>query len=136
MSPGSLFPILKATHLSAVALTLLLFVLRSVWAFQGSARLRHPVMRWLPHANDTVLLGGALGTAAAIGQYPFVNDWLTAKVMALILYIVLGHITLWRCRNNRQRRFWFTASAVGIPYIMLVARCHDPRVWVCIGQPA
>jgi len=131
-----MFPILKSIHLAAVAFTLALFVLRSVWAFQGSALLRHPVMRWLPHANDTVLLFGALGTAAAIGQYPFVNDWLTAKVFALLAYIVLGHVTLWRCRNNTQRAIWFTASVAVFGYIMLVARCHDPAAWSCIGQLA
>ena len=130
-----MFPVLKTIHLAAVAFTLLLFVMRSIWAFQGSALLRHRVMRWLPHVNDTVLLGGALGTAAAIGQYPFVNDWLTAKVSALILYIVLGHITLWRSRNNAQRALWFTASLAVFGYIMLVARCHYPWVWMCIGQP-
>lgn len=131
-----MFALLKGTHLVAVTLTLLLFVLRSAWAFRGSVLLRHPVMRWLPHLNDTVLLGGALGTAAMIGQYPFVNDWLTAKVLALVLYIILGHITLWRCRNNRQRAWWFAAALSVFVYIMLVARCHTPQAWVCIGLPA
>ena len=128
-----MFLVLKGIHLTTVALTLLLFLLRSAWAFQGSPKLRHPVTRWLPHVNDTVLLVAALGTAATIGQYPFVNDWLTAKVLALLLYITLGHITLWRSRNNRQRAAWMTASLAVFAYIMLVARCHDPRVWACIG---
>ncbi len=127
------FAVLKGIHLAAVALTLILFVLRSIWAFQGSPNLRHPVMRWLPHANDTVLLFGALATAATVGQYPFVNDWLTAKVLALLAYITLGHITLWRCRNNAQRAVAMAASLGVFAYIMLVARCHDPMA--CIGQP-
>lgn len=131
-----MFPLLKGLHLAAVALTLVLFVLRSAWAFQGSPRLRMPLMRWLPHANDTVLLFGALGTAAALGQYPFVNDWLTAKVLALVLYILLGHVTLWRSRNNAERAAWFTASLAVFAYIVMVARCHDPMAWSCIGQPA
>lgn len=126
-----MYPVLKAIHLTAIATTITLFMLRAVWAFQGSARLRMPVMRWLPHANDTVLLASALATAAVLGQYPFVNDWLTAKVLALLAYIVLGHITLWRCRNNQQRALWFTASLASFAYILLVARCHDPRAWLC-----
>ena len=131
-----MFAVLKGIHLTTVALTLFLFILRGAWAFQGSALLRHPVIRWLPHANDTVLLGSALGTAATIGQYPFADDWLTAKVLALLLYIVLGHITLWRSRNNRQRAAWMAASLAVFAYIMLVARCHDPRAWTCIGPSA
>ena len=128
-----MFLVLKAIHLTTVTLTLLLFLLRSVWAFQRSPMLHNPVIRWLPHVNDTVLFGSALGTAAVIGQYPFVNDWLTAKVLALILYIVLGHITLWRSRNNRQRAAWMAASLAVFAYILMVAGCHDPRVWVCAG---
>jgi uncharacterized membrane protein SirB2 len=127
-----MFAVLKAIHLGAVALTLVLFLLRSLWAFQGSPNLRHPVMRWLPHANDTVLLFGALATAAMLGQYPFVNDWLTAKVIALLAYIVLGHITLWRCRTNGQRAVAMAASLGVFAYILLVARCHDPMA--CAGQ--
>jgi uncharacterized membrane protein SirB2 len=130
------FTVLKTIHLATVATTLFLFVLRGVWAFQGSPNLRHPVMRWLPHLNDTVLLGAALGTAALLGQYPFVNDWLTAKVLALVAYIVLGHITLWRARTNTARAVWMTAALAVFAYIMLVARCHDPNVWACIGRPA
>jgi uncharacterized membrane protein SirB2 len=54
-------------------------------------------------------------------------------VLALILYIVLGHITLWRSRNNRQRAAWMAASLAVFAYILMVAGCHDPRVWVCAG---
>lgn len=126
-----LFAVLKGIHLTAIATTLVLFLLRSLWAFQGSPRLRMPVMHWLPHVNDTVLLTSAIATAAVIGQYPFVNSWLTAKVLALITYILLGHITLWRSRSNTERAFWFTVAMLSFAYIVLVARCHDPRAWLC-----
>jgi uncharacterized membrane protein SirB2 len=126
-----LFFVLKGIHIATVATTLALFLLRSVWAFQASPHLRHPVMRWLPHVNDTVLFGAALGAAAMLGQYPFVNDWLTAKVLALCAYIVLGHMTLWRARTHLERAGWMVAALATFGYIMLVARCHDPNVWAC-----
>lgn len=127
------FAWVKGIHLATVVFTLTLFLLRCLWAFLGSPKLRHPVMRWLPHVNDTLLLSAALGSAWMLGQYPFVNSWLTAKVLALVAYIVLAHITLWRCRGNAQRAVAMTASLGVFIYIMLVARCHDPRVWVCFG---
>jgi uncharacterized membrane protein SirB2 len=126
-----MFLVLKSVHLATVALTLILFLVRGAWAFSASPRLHHPVIRWLPHANDTILFGSALGAAAALGQYPFVNAWLTAKVLALPLYIVLGHVALWRSRNNRQRAAWMAAALTVFAYILLVARCHDPRA--CFG---
>ena len=128
---ATLFPLLKGIHVATVAATLFLFVVRDVWAFAGSAKLRQPLMRWLPHANDTVLLLAALGTAAAIGQYPFVDDWLTAKVIALVAYILLGHMALWRSRTNGERAAWTAAALATFFYIMLVARCHDPQPWRC-----
>lgn len=129
-----MFAVLKATHVTSVFVTLALFVLRAAWAFSGSPKLRMPLMRWLPHANDTVLFIAALATAAALGQYPFVNHWLTAKVLALLAYIVLGHITLWRCRTPGQRAVAMAAALGTFAYIMLVARCHDPMA--CIGPRA
>jgi uncharacterized membrane protein SirB2 len=128
-----MFAILRATHITSVFVTLGLFVLRAYWAFLDSPKLRMPLMRWLPHANDTLLFVAALGTAAALGQYPFVNDWLTAKILALFLYIVLGHITLWRCRTNGQRTVALAAALTTFAYIMMVARCHDAMA--CIGRP-
>lgn len=126
-----LYAVVKGIHLAAIITTITLFLLRSAWAFAGSDKLRMPVMHWLPHVNDTVLLLSALGTAAVIGQYPFVNSWLTAKITALVVYILLGHMTLWRSRNNMQRAFWFSAAILSFVYIVLVARCHDPRAWLC-----
>jgi uncharacterized membrane protein SirB2 len=128
-----MFAALKATHVASVIITLGLFLLRSVWAFRGSPKLRMPLMRWLPHANDTVLLLAALATAAALGQYPFVNGWLTAKFFALILYIVAGHVALWRCRDNGERLVATAAALAVFGYILLVARCHDPLA--CFGGP-
>lgn len=127
-----LYLTLKGIHLATIATTIALFLLRSVWAFAGSSRLRMPVMHWLPHVNDSLLLASALATAAVIHQYPFVHSWLTAKILALVVYILLGHITLWRARNNAWRTLWFTSALITFAYIVLVARCHDPRAWLCV----
>lgn len=127
------FAWVKGIHMATVVVTLALFLLRCLWAFQSSPNLRHPVIRWLPHLNDTILLSAAIGSAWMLGQYPFVNSWLTAKVLGLVAYIVLAHITLWRSRTNAGRAMAMTASLGVFAYILLVARCHDPKVWVCFG---
>lgn len=80
---------IKTLHLSCVALSYALFVWR------GALRLRGQTLpRWLrvvPHLVDTVLLLSALILTTLIGQYPFVHGWLTAKVLALLCYIVVLH---------------------------------------------
>jgi uncharacterized membrane protein SirB2 len=109
-----------------VMLTISFFMLRSAWAFAGSPRLRAPLVRVLPHVIDTALLASALTAAALLGQYPFVNDWLTAKFFGLLAYITLGHIALWRVKNNRQRAAACAAALLTLAYIVLTAFCHDP----------
>ena len=49
--------------------------------------------RWLrvvPHLNDTVLLSAAVALALASHQYPLAQPWLTAKVVALVVYVFAG----------------------------------------------
>ncbi|HHQ14576.1 MAG TPA: regulator SirB [Chromatiales bacterium] len=121
-----MFTTLKTIHISAVALTATLFVLRGYWLFSGSPLLNKPVVRVAPHVNDTILFFSALGMAYLLGQYPFVNGWLTAKLLALILYIVLGHIALKRARSTVQRITAFTAALLTLAYIVGVALCHNP----------
>ena len=126
-----MFPWFKATHVVMAATTLVLFLVRVAWAYADSPRLRQPLVRRLPHVIDTLLLASALATAITIGQYPFVDNWLTAKFFALLAYITLGHVALWRVRNNAQRTAALTAAVAAFCYIMLVAKCHDPMA--CLG---
>jgi uncharacterized membrane protein SirB2 len=121
-----MFETARAIHIAMVLLTVSFFVLRSAWAFVDSPRLKLRTVRVLPHFIDTALLASALTAAALLGQYPFVNGWLTAKFFGLLGYIVLGHITLWRVKNNRQRAAAFAAALLTITYIVLTALCHDP----------
>ena len=125
-----MFATLKTIHITTVVLTASLFLLRGYWMFSGSAWLHRPVIRVAPHVNDTILFFSALGMAHLIGQYPFVNGWLTAKFLALILYIVLGHIALKRARSTVQRAVAFTAALLTLAYIVGVALCRNPMTCI------
>jgi uncharacterized membrane protein SirB2 len=85
--------------------------------------------RWVkivPHAIDATLLASAVALAWTMGQYPFADGWLTAKVGALLLYIALGFVALKFGRNRRERlAAWLAAQAV-FGYIVLVALNRDP----------
>jgi uncharacterized membrane protein SirB2 len=78
---------------------------------------------------DTVLLASAIALAITIRQYPFVADWLTAKVLALVLYVALGTIALKRAKSKRARvAAWLAAQGV-FAYIVAVALTHSPLPW-------
>ena len=47
-------------------------------------------LRYLSYTIDTVLLTAALMLVTILHQYPFVQAWLTVKVLLLVVYVVLG----------------------------------------------
>jgi len=75
----------------------------------------------LPHIIDTLLLGSAVGMLVIWQTSPFSMSWLTAKVIALLLYIGLGMVAL-RFGRTRQVRIvaWLSALFVAA-YIVSVA---------------
>jgi len=85
------------------------------------------LVRVAPHVVDTVLLASALWLAGTIGQYPFTHDWLTAKLAALLAYIVLGSIALKRGRTPRRRAAALVGALAAAGYIVAVALARDAR---------
>lgn len=120
--------ILKNLHLTTIAITLTLFVLRGAWMMARSPLLQARWVRIVPHLNDSLLLASGIGLAVLIRQYPLTHGWLTAKFFALIAYILLGTIALKRGRTRGQRiSAWFAALLV-FGYMAAVARAHDPFI--------
>jgi uncharacterized membrane protein SirB2 len=118
--------ILKAVHVGSALFSITGFVLRGVWMLQGSPLLKARATRILPHVVDTVLLVSALALALRISQYPFVHAWLTAKVLALLAYIVLGSIALKYGRSRRARALSYGLALGVFLYIVAVAIARSP----------
>ena len=120
---------LKITHISCVALSYALFVVRGAWTMCDSEQLRRRWVRVVPHVVDTVLLASAIGLAIMLQQYPLANGWLTAKVAGLLVYIGLGMIALRYGKTRRSRiAAWLSAQAVFF-YIVAVAITRNPLPW-------
>ncbi|MDS4026233.1 MAG: SirB2 family protein [Candidatus Contendobacter sp.] len=117
---------LRELHRTAVILSLTLFALRGLWMLADSPQLRRRWVRIVPHLIDTVLLASAIGLTLILQQYPFVNGWLTAKMLALIAYILLGHIALKRGPTRSIRAVAWVAALATFGYIVSVALTHDP----------
>ena len=69
---------LRNVHIACAILTITLFVLRGGLMLADSRWQQNVVLRYLPHAVDTVLLTTALMLTTVIQQFPFAVDWLTA----------------------------------------------------------
>lgn len=114
-------------HVTCALLSVAFFVLRGIWMMSGSALLHLPLVRVLPHLIDTVLLGSAILLTIILAQYPFVQGWLTAKLLALLLYIVLGSVALRRGKTRKIRTLAFMLSLGTVLYIVSVAYFHDAK---------
>jgi len=117
---------LRNIHIACAILTITLFVLRGGLMLANSPWQQNMVLRYLPHAVDTVLLTTALMLTSVIHQYPFAAGWLTTKVVLLVVYIVLGSIALKRGRTKQIRVAAFVAALATIGYLVSVARAHHP----------
>ncbi len=117
---------LKYLHIACAVLSVSGYFLRGLWMMQDSPRLQARWVRVVPHIIDTLLLVSAIALTIRLQQYPFVHDWLTAKVLALLAYIVLGAIGLKYGRTRKIRVIAWAAALLTFVYLVAVALTRQP----------
>tara|TARA_B110000438_G_scaffold259096_1_gene268262 strand:+ start:493 stop:873 length:381 start_codon:yes stop_codon:yes gene_type:complete len=122
------FATIKIIHIICMILSYILFGLRGIWMIQGSSLLRLKWVKVLPHVIDTILLSSAITLVAMIQQYPGFNIWISVKIGALLLYILLGMMAF-RFGKTRKIKIisWILAQIVFF-YIVLVALTKNPTL--------
>jgi uncharacterized membrane protein SirB2 len=120
------YPEIRFVHIAAVFASGGLFLLRGIVLFTGGRWATAAPVRYLSYTIDTVLLVAAVMLTIIVEQYPFVHDWLTVKVLLLVVYIVLGFIAFWKGRTLAARVGCWIAALVVYAYIITVARAHNP----------
>ena len=120
------YPEIKAVHVGAVIASGSLFAVRGGLMLGRSALANHATLRYLSYAIDTTLLTAALMLVTILHQYPFVQGWLTAKVLLLVVYIVLGSYALKRARTRRGQIACFFAAISIFLIIASIAKAHHP----------
>jgi uncharacterized membrane protein SirB2 len=123
---GAYYLELRSLHIACVVASITLFVLRHVLNLWNVRWRNSRALRIMPHVVDSVLLLSALALCFAIQQYPFVNGWLTVKLIALVAYIILGSFALKRAPTQGARRLAFLAAVIVFGFIVTVARTHSP----------
>ena len=118
--------VLRNLHVSCVVLSGVGFLLRGRWMFTASPMLNRRWVRVVPHLVDTTLLGSAIALVVTSGQYPLAQNWLTAKVIALLCYILCGTMALKRGRSQAVRSTFFVAALAVFAYIVSAAMTRSP----------
>jgi uncharacterized membrane protein SirB2 len=120
------YPQIKALHVISVLLSGSLFALRGLLMLGRSQLANHVALRCLSYAIDTILLSSALMLVSILHAYPFVQHWLTVKVLLLVVYILLGTLALKRGRTRAVQVAAYFAALFVFAFIISVARTHDP----------
>ena len=120
------YPQIKLVHVTAIICSGLLFALRGTAQLMGARWAMAAPLRFLSYFIDTTLLTAALMLATLLHQYPFVHGWLTAKVLLLAVYILLGTLALKRARTQRVKAWCYAAALAIFLFIVGIARAHDP----------
>lgn len=113
-------------HIGCVIASGSLFFTRGCMMLAGMPVANHVALRRISVVIDSPLLAAAIALTTIIHQYPFVQAWLTVKVILLVVYIVLGVFALRRGRTRAVRATCFAAAMLVFLFIVTVARTHDP----------
>ena len=112
---------LKLVHVVSAILSISGFALRGHWMLTNDPRLTRRLAKVLPHVIDTFLLGSAVGMLLLWNTNPFQYGWLSAKIIALLLYIALGLVALRFGRTRRVRAAAYGMALFTAGYIVSVA---------------
>ncbi|MDO8789545.1 MAG: SirB2 family protein [Sulfuritalea sp.] len=121
-----MYILIKYVHVVSVVLSVTGFFLRGLLIIRASPLMNARWIKVLPHINDTILLAAAVSLAVMSGQYPFVVDWVTAKVLGVTAYIILGSLALRAGSTRRMRIICWLAALVVFGWIVSVALTRQP----------
>jgi len=120
--------VLKNLHVLFAAVSIAGFIARGILMLRDSPLLSSRWVRIAPHIIDTLLLAAGIWLAVRISQYPFVDGWLTAKVIGIVAYIVAGAIGLRYGRTKRIRAVAWIGAILIFLYIIGVAVTRSPTL--------
>ena len=113
---------LKMIHISSVMLSFALFVLRGYWMCRSVPYLQQKIWaRYVPDSIDTVLMVSGISMMFQFSLFPHQQPWLAAKLLALLLYIVLGSVALHRTKNRHIRLGCYVVALMVFVYMVAVA---------------
>ncbi|HBE9179315.1 TPA: SirB2 family protein [Serratia fonticola] len=112
---------LKHLHLSTVAISITLFVLRFFWKWRASPMINKRWVKITPHINDTVLFATGIALVVMFKLYPLLgmDSWLTEKLFGVIIYILLGYVALGKKTQSWNIRTLAFVLALGCLYLIV-----------------
>lgn len=124
------YPHIKSLHVLLVLISGALFALRGGAALLGARWPRHAVVRYGSYTIDTFLLTSAAMLATILPRAMFGNGWLAVKLVLVVVYVVLGVMTMRPSRSRRARTWAYLGALVVFAFVLGIARLHHPWGWL------
>lgn len=120
-----MYEILKHTHLTALAISFLLFFVRGYLMMRESSHAKKKVFLIAPHVINLILIVSGISLAIFLHLNPAHEAWLATKLIALVIYIALGILTFKHPKPQVRKTLWLIALVV-FAFIVSVAESKNP----------
>jgi len=121
---------IKATHVSLVALSGILFTARGLAVLWGARWPMQKSTRVLSQCIDSALLLAALVLLAALHGHPLSLPWLRIKLGLLLAYIAFGTLALRRAPGRTAKAGAFALALLCFAAMVALARTRNPWFFV------
>lgn len=120
------YPSLLALHVTCVATSGALFVVRWVAMFYGAHWPGARGVRRLSYGVDTLLLAAG-ATMAGLAHLSLVSSpWLAVKLLLLVVYVILGSFALKRARTRSGKLICFVSAITTLLFMVSIAVTKAP----------
>ena len=92
----------------------------------GSRWCNHALLKWPSYINDSILLTAGVLLMQLTQQYPISHNWLSVKLLLLVVYIVLGVFALRAAPTRTTRALYYVAALAVYLFMVSIARGHHP----------
>lgn len=120
------YPQIRQFHIFVALLSGALFAVRGALVLGGARWPMALPVKWLSYSIDTALLTAALMLLTILPGAMFANGWLTVKVTLIVVYVVLGVLTMRPARTRRTRALCYVLALLTFGAIYSIARAHHP----------
>jgi uncharacterized membrane protein SirB2 len=121
-----MYEMTKHLHLTFMLLSVLLFLTRFVLTLNASPILQKKALKIAPHIIDTLWIITAIGLCLMVQQYPFVNPWVTEKLLAFVMYFFMVTFALKLAKTHLMRLIGVVGALSWLAYAGMVAVTKHP----------
>ncbi|MFT5881458.1 MAG: putative membrane protein SirB2 [Moritella sp.] len=107
-----MYPFLLKAHPLLLVVSLLSFALRTFWAIKGSDKIYNEMLFKIHKVLNVVLILSGFALCVAIGQYPFIDAWVTEKFILLFVYVAFAMLASKPEMNLKIRKVFITMTVV------------------------